>query len=207
MISGILSLTLKWNFLDGYMGILISLFVFYSGIKMMKETADPLIGESNNKAIQKEIVDDVLSHPLILGVHDVLCHSYGPTKYFVSAHAEIDEKMDIVSAHELIDSIEEEIRKKFHCEITIHMDPIAIGDPLTDSLKEKTIKILASLDPKMNIHDFRVVKGEDNTNIIFDIVTPFDETLSEAKILDTLNQSFNDGTHHYCFVIHFDHPF
>ncbi len=207
MISGILSLTLKWNFLDGYMGILISLFVFYSGIKMMKETSGPLIGEGNNKVIQKEIVDDVLSHPLILGVHDVLCHSYGPTKYFISLHAEIDEKMDIVSAHELIDSIEEEIRKKFHCEITIHMDPIAIGDPLTDSLKEKVVKILSSLDPNINIHDFRLVKGEDNTHIIFDIVTPFDDTVSETKILDTLNESFKEEKHHYYFVIHFDHPF
>lgn len=208
MISGILSLTLKWNFLDGYMGILISVVVFYSGIKMLKETANPLIGEGNNKTIQKEIVNDLLSHPEIKGVHDVLCHSYGPTKYFVSLHAEVDQKMNIVAAHEIIDSIEEEIRQKFHCEITIHMDPIAIGDPLTDELKRKVIDVLASLDPKIGIHDFRLVKGEKNTNVLFDIVTPFDETLKEADILDELNRAFNnEGENHYSFIIHFDHPF
>ncbi len=207
MISGILSFALKWNFLDGYMGILISLFVFYSGIKMMKETADPLIGERNNKEVQSEVVNDVLSHPAIKGVHDVLCHCYGPTKYFVSLHAEIDQKMDIVTAHELIDSIEEEIRTKFHCEITIHMDPIAIGDPLTDSLKRKTLEVLASIDPTIGIHDFRVVKGEKNTNLLFDIVTPFDEKLTEADILDALNRAFQEEGHSYSFIIHFDHPF
>ena len=207
MISGVLSFTLKWNFLDGYMGILVSLFVFYSGIKMMKETADPLIGERNNKEVQNEVVNNVLSHPGIKGVHDVLCHCYGPTKYFVSLHAEIDQKMNIVAAHELIDSIEEEIRTKFHCEITIHMDPIAVGDPLTDSLKGKTLEVLASLDPTIGIHDFRVVKGEKKTNLLFDIVTPFDEKLTEADILDALNRAFNEKDHAYSFVIHFDHPF
>lgn len=207
MISGVLSLTLKWNFLDGYMGILISLFVFYSGIKMMKETADPLIGERNNKEVQSEVVNDVLSHPAIKGVHDVLCHCYGPTKYFVSLHAEINQKMDIVAAHELIDSIEEEIRTKFHCEITIHMDPIAIGDPLVDTLKEKTMKVLSSIDSNIEIHDFRVVKGEKNTNLLFDIVTPFDEKLTEVDILDALNHAFHQEGHSYSFIIHFDHPF
>lgn len=207
MISGILSLTLKWNFLDGYMGILISLFVFYSGIKMMKETSDPLIGERNNATIQKEVVDDVLSHPSIKGVHDVLCHSYGPTKYFVSLHAEIDQNMNIVAAHELIDGIEEEIRKKFHCEITIHMDPIAVGDPFTDETKKKVTDVLHSLDKNIGIHDFRIVKGEKNTNVIFDIVTPFDEKLTEKDILETLSKAMNDETHHYSFIIHFDHPF
>ncbi len=207
MVSGILSLTLKWNFLDGYMGMLISTFVFYSGIKMMKETSDPLIGERNNAQIQKEVVDDVLSHQEIEGVHDVLCHSYGPTKYFVSLHAEIDQNMNIVTAHELIDGIEEEIRRKFHCEITIHMDPIAIGDPLTDETKKKVIDVLHSLDKNIGIHDFRIVKGEKNTNVIFDIVTPFDEEISESDILNSLNDSLNDETHHYSFIIHFDHPF
>lgn len=207
MISGILSLTLKWNFLDGYMGIVIALFVLYSGIKMMKETADPLIGEKNDTRIQSEVVNDVLSHSDIKGVHDVLCHSYGPTKFFVSLHAEIDQKMDILKAHEIVDEIEEEIRKKFHIEITIHMDPIAIGDPLTDTLKKKVKDVLHSLDKNIEIHDFRIVKGDEHTNIIFDILTPFDDKVTEIAILDKLNKEVNISDHHYNFVIHFDHPF
>lgn len=207
MISGILSYTLKWNFLDGYMGLVISLFVLYSGVKMMKETADPLIGEKNDTRIQSEVVSDVLSHPEIKGVHDVLCHSYGPTKFFVSLHAEIDQKTNILQAHEIIDQIEEEIRQKFHIEITIHMDPIAIGDPLTDELKERIKEALHSLDKNIEIHDFRIVKGEEHTNVIFDILTPFDEKVTEISILDTLNKEINVGEHHYNFVIHFDHPF
>lgn len=207
MVSGILSLTLKWNFLDGYMGIVIALFVLYSGIKMMKETADPLIGEKNDTRIQSEVVNDVLSHPDIKGVHDVICHSYGPTKFFVSLHAEIDQKMDILKAHEIVDEIEEEIRKKFHIEITIHMDPIAIGDPLTDELKKKVKDVLHSLDKNIEIHDFRIVKGEEHTNIIFDTLTPFGDKVTEIAILDKLNKEVNTGDHHYNFVIHFDHPF
>jgi divalent metal cation (Fe/Co/Zn/Cd) transporter len=140
---------LKWNFLDGYMGIVVALFVCYSGIRMLKETADPLIGESNNKAI----VDEVVAYgekpsQRVLGVHDVLCHSYGPTKYFISLHAEINQNMSMLDAHDIIDNIETDVRHKFHLDITIHMDPIAVGDPMTDEIKKEVMRRIFGSYPK-----------------------------------------------------------
>jgi cation diffusion facilitator family transporter len=207
MISGILSLYVGWDFLDGYMGIVVALFVLYSGIKMVKSTADPLIGESNNKEIESEVVHDVLSHKDVKGVHDVIVHSYGPTKYFVSLHAEVDQNMAMVDAHDIIDNIEEEIRHKYHVEITIHMDPIAVGDPEVDKLKAEVKDELRAIAHDLDFHDFRVVKGPTHTNVIFDVVLPYDEKITEQLILQRLQDHFSGRPTKYYFVIHFDRPF
>jgi cation diffusion facilitator family transporter len=207
MISGILSLYVGWDFLDGYMGIVVALFVLYSGIKMVKSTADPLIGESNNKDIEAEVVHDVLSHKDIKGVHDVIVHSYGPTKYFVSLHAEVDQTMAMIDAHDIIDNIEEEIRHKYHVEITIHMDPIAVGDPEVDKLKAEVKDELRAIAHDLAFHDFRVVKGPTHTNVIFDVVLPYDEKITEQLILQRLQDHFAGRPTKYYFVIHFDRPF
>jgi len=207
MISGILSLYVGWDFLDGYMGIVVALFVLYSGIKMVKSTADPLIGESNNKEIEFEVVHDVLSHKDVKGVHDVIVHSYGPTKYFVSLHAEVDQNMAMVDAHDIIDNIEEEIRHKYHVEITIHMDPIAVGDPEVDKLKAEVKDELRAIAHDLTFHDFRVVKGPTHTNVIFDVVLPYDEKITEQLILQRLQDHFSGRPTKYYFVIHFDRPF
>lgn len=207
-VSAILSLEpLHWNFLDGYMGIVVAAFVCYSGIRMLKDTADPLIGESNNKAIVDEVLTTVKSHPEVLGVHDVLCHSYGPTKYFVSLHVEIDQRMAMIDAHDIIDNIETEVRHKHHVEITIHMDPIAVGDPLTDSIKKEVSEELQSLSPELTFHDFRIVKGKTHTNVIFDVVLPYDKSVDQKKIMDGLKERFSDHQPEYHFVINFDHSF
>jgi cation diffusion facilitator family transporter len=207
-ISAILSLPpLRWNFLDGYMGIVVALFVCYSGIRMLKETADPLIGESNNKTIVDEVVACVKSHPEILGVHDVLCHSYGPTKYFISLHAEINQNMSMIDAHDIIDNIETDVRHKFHLDITIHMDPIAVGDPMTDHIKEEVMEELSSLSKELTFHDFRIVIGKTHTNVIFDVVLPYDESVSPKMVMDGLKAKFKDHQPEYHFVVNFDHSF
>lgn len=207
-ISAILSLPpLLWNFLDGYMGIVVALFVCYSGIRMLKETADPLIGESNNKAIVDEVVACVKSHPEVLGVHDVLCHSYGPTKYFISLHAEINQNMSMLDAHDIIDNIEMEVRHKFHLDITIHMDPIAVGDPMTDQIKQEVTEELFSLSNELTFHDFRIVIGKTHTNVIFDVVLPYGESVSPKMVMDGLKAKFKDHQPEYHFVINFDHSF
>lgn len=206
-VSGVLSLTLGWNFLDGYMGILVSLFVFYSGVKMIKETAGPLIGEASDSAFVLPLVKDVKSYPGILGVHDVLCHSYGPTKYFVSLHAEVNENQPMIEAHDLIDEIERDIKHKYHCDITIHMDPVAVGDPETDKLKEEVRILLTNLSSDLQFHDFRIVKGPTHTNIIFDVLLPYNEALTQQTIISTLEQAFANRSERYYFVINFDRPY
>lgn len=207
MVSGILSLTMHWNFLDGYMGIAVSLFVVYSGVKMLKETADPLIGEATDKDYVEKIVKDVMKHDGILGVHDVICHSYGPTKIFVSLHAEIDQNMPMIEAHDLIDNVEEDVHKKFGIEITIHMDPVAVGDPVTDALKKEVAEELASISPDLRFHDFRIVKGPTHTNMIFDVVLPFDEKVNDHIIMGHLEARFANRETKYHFVVKFDKPF
>jgi hypothetical protein len=207
MVSAILSLTMGWNFLDGYMGIAVSLFVAYSGIRMMKETMGPLIGEAQDKDFVNKIVHDVMSHPEIKGVHDVLCHSYGPTKYFVSLHAEVDQNQKLNEIHDVIDNVEEEIKKKYGCDITIHMDPIAVGDPAVDALKAEVGDELKSISTELKFHDFRIVKGPTHTNIIFDVVLPFDQNITEPMVRTHLQRRFENRDTQYKFVIHFDRPF
>jgi cation diffusion facilitator family transporter len=207
MVSAILSLTMGWNFLDGYMGIAVSLFVAYSGIRMMKETMGPLIGEAQDKDFVNKIVHDVMSHPEIKGVHDVLCHSYGPTKYFVSLHAEVDQNQKLNEIHDVIDNVEEEIKKKYGCDITIHMDPIAVGDPIVDALKAEVGDELKSISTELKFHDFRIVKGPTHTNIIFDVVLPFDQNITEPMVRTHLQRRFENRDTQYKFVIHFDRPF
>jgi cation diffusion facilitator family transporter len=207
MISGILCLTLGWNFLDGYMGIVVSLFVGYSGIKMIKDTADPLIGESGNTELETSIIADVKAHPEILGVHDVLCHSYGPTKFFVSLHAEINERTPMLSAHDLIDNIEREIKHKYHCDITIHMDPIAVGDKLTDEIHEEVNGVLQGISKDLMIHDFRIVTGATHINVIFDVLLPYDEKVTQEVIMKALEDHFKGQTPERFFVVTFDRPF
>jgi cation diffusion facilitator family transporter len=207
MVSAILSLTMGWNFLDGYMGIAVSLFVAYSGIRMMKETMGPLIGEAQDKDFVNKIVHDVMSHPEIKGVHDVLCHSYGPTKYFVSLHAEVDQNQKLNEIHDVIDNVEEEIKKKYGCDITIHMDPIAVGDPIVDALKAEVGDELKSISAELKFHDFRIVKGPTHTNIIFDVVLPFDQNITEPMVRTHLQRRFENRDTQYKFVIHFDRPF
>jgi cation diffusion facilitator family transporter len=208
MVSGVFSYTLHANYLDGYMSLVVSLFVFYSGVKMVKSTADPLIGEATDKEFVQKIVKDVLAHKEIKGVHDVICHSYGPTKYFISLHAEIDQNMPMLDAHDIIDNIEEEIRHKHHCDITIHMDPIAIGDPETERMKKEVTAYMAGLaHGNLHFHDFRIVKGSTHTNVIFDVVLPYNEDITEQQFMDGLVAYFKNEKMVYHFVVHFDRSF
>jgi len=207
MVSGILSMTMGWGFLDGYMGVLVSLFVGYSGIKMIKDTSDPLIGESGNLAVENAIVADVKKHTEILGVHDVICHSYGPTKFFVSLHAEINSHTPMLDAHDIIDNIEREIKHKYHCDITIHMDPIAVGDPLTDEIHGEVLAVLEGISKDLKIHDFRIVEGATHINVIFDVLLPYDEKVTQDVIMKALEAHFKGQTPERFFVVTFDRPF
>ena len=207
LVSAVLSYLLKWNFLDGYLGLAVSILIFISGIKMIKEAASPLIGEKNNETVKKDVLESVLAHKEVYGVHDILCHSYGPTKYFVSLHCEMNQDLSVLEAHRIIDEIESEINKKYNFSVTIHIDPVAIHDPRYSSLKNDVINALKQIDPKLDLHDFQVSEASGITQITFDILSPYEETLSESDVLDELNLKMESSKNHYSFIIHFDHPF
>lgn len=207
-ILALISLFYPLGFLDGYLGIALSVVIAVSGIKMVKETSSPLIGEATDKGYAKKIIDAVMAHPEIKGVHDVICHSYGPNKMFISLHAEVDSHEDIVDIHDHIDNIEEEIKERFGVEITIHMDPVVLDDNETNETKKKCIALLHCFDPSLSIHDFRLVKGETHTNVIFDVVVPYEDKKADIEtIKKVLTDGFEKEPIKHNFVLHLDHPF
>lgn len=207
LICALLARFLGWGFLDSYTGIAVALFILYSGINSIREASNPLIGQPASRKFEAQIVKEVRSHPEVLGVHDVLCHAYGPTKYFVSLHAEVDASDDLVGIHDIIDNIEDDIRAKYGCEITIHIDPIQVGNPEVDKAKGEIENLMHELDPGLSIHDFRMVKGETHTNLIFDCVIPYEKKqLTEKDVLSYLQEHF--GKKGKCsFVVRFDRPY
>lgn len=160
--------------IDGYAGILVALFILYSGAGVAKDTLSPLLGQAPDPDFVKNLEEKILLHPEIVGIHDMIVHDYGPGRVMVSLHAEIPCDMDILVAHDVIDDVECEIKEAFHCDITIHMDPIVTDDEVTNEMKAQVREIVKKLDERMSIHDFRMTQGPLRMNLIFDLVLPFE---------------------------------
>ena len=199
----------SWTvYLDGVMGIVIALFVCYSGIKMIKETSSPLIGESTSMSSIKNIVEEIESYDGVLGIHDLVAHNYGPNKIFMTIHVEIDSRTPMIEAHDLMDVIEMNIKAKHGVELTIHMDPIDISTPEVLRIREKTEQSLAKISPKLKMHDFRMVFGATHSNLIFDVVVPFDFEIKEEDITNQLLKLVNvDEKIELRVVVNYDRPF
>lgn len=207
LVSAILSYTLNWN-LDGYMGIVVALFVGYAGIKMIIETSSPLIGESTTAEEVQKVVDEILSYKEVLGVHDLVAHNYGPSSIFMTIHCEVDSRVSILESHDVIDNIEETIRKKYNVFLTIHMDPIDISNPEVNRLRDKVGLIIKQMNDKFTFHDFRVVFGKTHTNILFDVVVPFECKIDEIQFTNEIKEkvNINEKTPLNPVII-FDRPF
>jgi len=202
LISALLAYFQGWGFLDGYMGILVGLFVGFNGIKMIVEESNPLIGSPYAHEFKEQIQAIVARHKEIIAIHDLLCHSYGPTAQYVSFHAEVDERMGLKEAHELIDQVEEEIGEALRCNITIHIDPVAIDEPKTQKYKEEITKLLLEVEPKATFHDLRV-KSSDSGDVVFvDIEVPFEKNKENEKKIEKALTGLGAEIR-----ITFDHPF
>lgn len=178
--------------LDPAMSIAVALFILYSGIRMIFETASPLIGLTPDSEFVKNIIDNIKARKGVLGIHDLVIHSYGPTKIFITVHVEVDGYSDMFVAHDLIDNIEEEISHKYGVELTIHMDPIDTKSKEMPILKEKITEILEVINKDIKFHDLRLVAGPSHTNILFDVVVP-----PEIKIdIDELNKKVVESVDH-----------
>ena len=169
--------------LDGYMGCFVSIFIFISGYKLVKEAMSPLIGEKPSKELVNSIADKILNYPKVLGIHDLVIHSYGPGKIFATIHVEVDSEESIIVTHDIMDNIEKDFKEDMGINLVIHMDPIDTRDESTQELKEQAFQILQKIDPILTFHDFRVVRGETHTNVLFDVVVPikYEKTDSELK--------------------------
>ena len=165
----------KWTGLaaDGYVGLVVALFILFSAYKAAKETLSPLLGQAPDPELVREIRDIVMAHGTEQGVHDLGVHDYGPGRCMISLHAEVPAHGDILEMHDIIDNIEKELAEKLHCQAVIHMDPIVTDDALVGALRQQVAEAVKQVDPGLTIHDFRLVRGTTHTNLIFDAVLPF----------------------------------
>lgn len=193
--------------LDGIIGLLVALFISIMGIKMIFEAINPLIGEAPDKDFINNIKKDILSYKGVIGIHDFICHNYGPTKFFVTVHVEVDAQTNILISHDLVDTIEQDMEKKYKILITIHMDPIVTNNDEVNRLKELSQICLKTLNNKLSLHDFRIVPGNTHTNVIFDVVIPFECKIKEEEITSKLNEEFNKLNNNYFLKINFDRDF
>lgn len=185
LVSLIISTLTNFN-IDGYAGVLVALFVLWSGYSTAKETLQPLLGQAPDPEFVRELEERLLSHEGICGIHDLVVHDYGPGRIIVSLHAETPSDMNVMEAHDIIDNAEFDIKNTMNCEISIHMDPIATNDKRTNELKEITLKAVKEIDNCLGIHDFRITDGPKRTNLIFDVSAPFEFSLTDDEIKDII---------------------
>ena len=184
--SAVLAGTLIGHFahvsIDGWIGVVVAVFILRAGWGAAKDTLNPLLGTAPDPELVKAIQQLVLSHEQVVGMHDLVIHDYGPGRRMCSFHAEVPEGDDIMEAHDAIDHIEREIQEKFGIETTAHMDPIATGDGEVVRLREQMSQLVREIDPDMSIHDFRLTRGPRHSNLIFDVVVPHRCRLSDEEI-------------------------
>ena len=192
---------------DGWGGIAVACFIIFSGFKAAKETLSPLLGNPPDPQLVHDITSIVLSHSEVMNVHDLIVHDYGPGRLMVSLHAEVPGNGNIYALHDTIDTIEYELSSKLGCDAVIHMDPVSPDGTKTAHMRDELAEAAKSIDPRLSIHDFRIVDGPTHTNVIFDAVLPNDSKLTEEEAvaqLETLVHSLWQNSHP---KVHIDRPF
>lgn len=180
----------KWTGLavDGYVGLLVALFILFSAYKAARETLSPLLGQAPDPELVQEIRDIVAAHSAVQGIHDLVVHDYGPGRCMISLHAEVPAHGDIAELHDVIDNIERELAEKLHCQAVIHMDPIVTDDAAVAALRHQVAEAVKQVDPRMTIHDFRMVRGATHSNLIFDAVLPFSAEKTPEQAAQEIRQ-------------------
>lgn len=168
--------------LDGFMGILVALFIFYSGCGLVKETLDPLLGQAPDPKLESYIKKKILSYPDIIGTHDLMIHDYGPGRQFASAHVEMAAEKNVLESHEIIDDIERDFLVQDNIHLIIHYDPIITSDSMVTDMRQWLAEHIKTIHPSLSIHDLRIVPGKSHTNLIFDCVLPRDCPLEEKEL-------------------------
>ena len=193
--------------IDGYCGLLVGLLILYAGFNAAKDTINPLLGKAPDKEYVEKIEEIVTSHDLILGIHDMMIHDYGPGRVVVSLHAEVPSDGDILEMHDLIDHIEHDLSEMCNCEAVIHMDPISVNDPETNTLKEQIRNIIKEIDGNLQFHDFRIVKGPTHTNLLFDVLVPYKFPLKDSELIVMIDKKVKELNPTYFIVVKVDHTY
>ncbi len=168
--------------LDAYMGVIVAILILVAGVKILNETKNSILGEAPSEEIVADITALVESTPGALGIHDLTVHNYGPGHIIAALHVEVDGKADVFASHDMVDNIEQRLRREYGIEATIHMDPIVTDDEQINALRAEVTEAVRSIDPSLKIHDFRFVSGTTHSNLIFDVMAPFEVKLSDEEL-------------------------
>lgn len=191
---------------DGFCGIVVAAFVCMTGISAAKDTISPLLGQPPTPEFVNRVEEIIMEYKDqgILGIHDLVVHNYGPGRVMLSVHAEVPSTGNLLELHDLIDRIEHRLTKELSCSAVIHMDPVCLNDEQTNELKEKVEKIIEGMEGKVSFHDFRIVKGPTHTNLIFDILLPYEYSMTDEQVVAYLKEKIAEIDPTYQAVIDVD---
>lgn len=190
---------------DGWVGLAVAAFILHSGWGLAKDTISPLLGENADPELREKLVDYIVSQPKVLGYHDLMVHDYGPGQRFASIHVEMDCREDPLECHEIIDDMERECLRSHNVHLVIHYDPVVVDDPELNRLRKRVLCLLQSRDPRLTLHDFRMIRGKRHINLVFDVVIPLSLEPKEEEICRFLEDTLNaEGEVTYHVVATFD---
>lgn len=193
--------------LDGYIGVLVSFFVIFSGIQMLRESLNPLLGAAPDPELVEKIKNKILSYPSVLGYHDLMMHNYGPDNYFASVHLEVPANQNVLLSHDIIDVIERDVLSELSIHLVIHMDPVITDDPKISQMLEIITQLIHAIDSTLSIHDFRMVEGGSHTNLIFDITVPPRYSMNDSELRKLIQEKINEYNSSYYAVITIDRSY
>ncbi len=190
--------------IDGYMGLLVALFIIWSGVGIARDTIDPLLGKPTDPALRKLIANEIFQSDKVLGFHDLMVHDYGPGQRFATVHVEMDMREDPMACHDIIDDIERGCWERHRIHLCIHYDPIVTDDAELNHMRKLVQQRIQTLDPRLSIHDFRMVRGTSHTNLIFDMIIPYEMEGRKAELKRQIDEVVRQESDRYFTVITFD---
>ena len=189
------------------MGLALAIFILLSGFNLIQDTLNPILGQAPDEDTVKSISKIIESYEYVIGIHDLIIHDYGPGNTFASVHCEVDSKIDVLLAHDQIDNIEREVFNKTNVHLVIHYDPIVTDDEVTSEIRKKLADIVKAINANMTVHDVRVVPGPTHTNIVFDVVVPYEVTYNQKELRQMITSEVHKIDKKYNCVITFDSEF
>lgn len=190
--------------LDGYFGLAVAIFIIVSGVRLMKEAIDPILGKAPDRELVKKITDKIMTYDGVLGYHDLVIHNYGEGRCFASVHVEVPAKQDIMLSHDIIDNIELDFRHNDNLHVVIHLDPVENDNALVNELHDKVKSAVKDISSELSIHDFRLVSGNTHSNLLFDISAPVSFSMSDAEIRHIVGKKIKEIDPSYNTVITID---
>lgn len=193
--------------LDGWMGMAVSGFILFSGVNIIRDAMNKLLGDAPTQELVDSIEHFVTEYQGIMGVHDLMVHSYGPGRCFASLHAEVAANVDILKSHDIIDNIERDILQQEGIHLVLHLDPIVADNPQVAEMRSRVTALLGEIDPGLTMHDFRAVLGESHNNLVFDVVVPYGMKLSNTQLQDRIDTALGDCLPGCYAVVTFDRAY